>query len=190
MKNRSVPTRPSASPAPRINPIPPRAAVVIVVTALGLVLLFSFKTPDTVPIRNAGGLASFGDAAGPTTSLGQAAGPSARPAPTSSPGRVGATPKPTPISGTITVTGDDVPNQFGDVQVQATFSNGKLTDVKALQLPFDRQRSAEISQYVEPVLRSEALQAQSAQIDLISGATYTSDSYAHSLQSAIDKAHG
>jgi len=166
VKNRSVPTRPSASPAPRINPIPPRAAVVIVVTALGLVLLFSFKTPDTVPIRNAGGLA------------------------TSSPGRVGATPKPTPNSGTITVTGDDVPNQFGDVQVQATFSNGKLTDVKALQLPFDRQRSAEISQYVEPVLRSEALQAQSAQIDLVSGATYTSDSYAHSLQSAIDKAHG
>ena len=83
-----------------------------------------------------------------------------------------------------------MPNQFGDVQVQATFSNGKLTDVKALQLPFDRQRSAEISQYVEPVLRSEALQAQSAQIDLVSGATYTSDSYAHSLQSAIDKAHG
>ena len=75
-------------------------------------------------------------------------------------------------------------------QVQVTVSNGTITDVKALQLPFDRRRSAEISQYVEPYLRSEALQAQSAQIDLISGATYTSDSYAHSLQSAIDKAHG
>ena len=88
------------------------------------------------------------------------------------------------------MTGDDVPNQFGDVQVQVTFSGGKITDVKALQLPFDRRRSAEISQFVEPYLRSEALQAQSAQIDLISGATYTSDSYAQSLQSAIDKAHG
>ena len=88
------------------------------------------------------------------------------------------------------MTGDDVPNQFGDVQVQVTFSGGKITDVKALQLPFDRQRSAEISQFVEPYLRSEALQAQSAQIDLISGATYTSYSYAQSLQSAIDKAHG
>lgn len=71
-----------------------------------------------------------------------------------------------------------------------TFTNGKITDVKALQLPFDRRRSAEISQYVEPYLRSEALQAQSAQIDLISGATYTSTSYAESLQSAIDKARG
>ena len=88
------------------------------------------------------------------------------------------------------MTGDDVPNQFGDVQVQVTFSAGRITDVKAVQLPYDRRRSAEISQFVEPYLRSEALQAQSAQIDLISGATYTSDSYAQSLQSAIDKAHG
>jgi uncharacterized protein with FMN-binding domain len=184
MRSRSTP------PTPRLNPIPPRAAVAIVVTALGLVLLFSFKTPDTVPIRNTGGPASIGEAAGPSPTTAGVVGPSARPGPTSSPGRVGATPRPTANGGTITVTGDDVPNQFGDVQVQATFTNGKLTAVKALQLPFDRRRSAEISQYAEPVLRSEALQAQSAQIDLVSGATYTSDSYAQSLQSAIDKAHG
>ena len=174
MKARSAPS------TPRLNPIPRRATVAIVTTALGLVLLFSFKTPDTVPLRTGGAPASFGEAAGQS------------PAPAGSPGaRVGrSTPKATANSGTITVTGDDVPNQFGDVQVQVTFSNGTITDVKALQLPFDRRRSAEISQYVEPYLRSEALQAQSAQIDLISGATYTSDSYAHSLQSAIDKAHG
>ncbi len=47
-----------------------------------------------------------------------------------------------------------------------------------------------ISQYAAPVLRSEALQAQSAQIDLVSGATYTSDGYAQSLQAALDQAHG
>jgi uncharacterized protein with FMN-binding domain len=181
----------SPSPAPP-NPIPRRAVVAIVATALGLVLLFSFKTPDSLPIRAAGAPASLGDVA---------PGPSARPSPASGSGgasstpgstgsATGSTPKPTANSGTITVTGDDVPNQFGDVQVQVTFSDGKITDVKALQLPYDRRRSAEISQYVEPYLRSEALQAQSAQIDLISGATYTSDSYAHSLQSAIDKAHG
>jgi len=163
---------------------------VIVTTALGLVLLFSFKTPDSVPIRAGGARASFGEAAGqapePAGSPGGRVGRST-PKPTVN---AGATPKATTNSGTITVTGDDVPNQFGDVQVQVTVSNGTITDVKALQLPFDRRRSAEISQYVEPYLRSEALQAQSAQIDLISGATYTSDSYAHSLQSAIDKAHG
>jgi uncharacterized protein with FMN-binding domain len=174
MKSRSAP------PSPPLNPIPPRAAVVLVGTALGLVLLFSFKTPDAAPIR----------AGGAPPSIGEAAGSSVPPGPSSRPAAAGATPKPRATSAAITVTGDDVQNQFGDVQVQVTFSNGKITDVKALQLPFDRRRSAEISQYVEPVLRSEALQAQSAQIDLISGATYTSDSYAQSLQSAIDKSHG
>jgi uncharacterized protein with FMN-binding domain len=141
--------------------------VAIVTTALGVILLFSFKTPDSLPLRQ-----------------------SARPGSSSSSGGDGPNPKPTASGGTITVTGDDVPNQFGDVQVQVTFADGKITDLKALQLPYDRQRSAEISHFVEPYLRSEALRAQSAQIDLISGATYTSFSYAQSLQSAIDKARG
>jgi hypothetical protein len=56
-------------------------------------------------------------------------------------------------------------------------------------LPFDRSRSQEISQVVGPLLRSEALAAQSASIDVVSGATYTSNGYAQSLQSALDRAH-
>lgn len=80
--------------------------------------------------------------------------------------------------------------RFGDVQVRLIESGGRITDVQALRLPFDRQRSNEISQFVEPILRSEALQAQSAQIDTVSGATYTSDAYDMSLQSAIDRAGG
>ncbi len=71
------------------------------------------------------------------------------------------------------------------MQVEVTISGGKITDVQALQLPNDRQYSAEISDYVAPYLRQMALQAQSANIDLISGATYTSDGYARSLQSAL-----
>ncbi|MDP9483029.1 MAG: FMN-binding protein, partial [Chloroflexota bacterium] len=74
------------------------------------------------------------------------------------------------------------------VQVQVTIANGQVADVIALQLPADRSRSAQISQYAEPILRSEALQAQNAQIDLVSGATYTSDAYAQSLQGALDQA--
>jgi uncharacterized protein with FMN-binding domain len=174
-----VRSRSSAAARPRLNPVPSRAVVAIVTTALGLVLLFSFRTPDSLPLRAAGAPASLGD---------DVPGQSVLPGPSSSTGGGGPNPKPT-ANGTITVTGDDVPNQFGDVQVQVTFSGGRITDVKALQLPYDRRRSAEISQFVEPYLRTEALQAQSAQIDLISGATYTSDSYAQSLQSAIDKAH-
>ena len=79
--------------------------------------------------------------------------------------------------------------QFGTVQVQVTIVGGKIQDVQALQLPQDRRRSAEISQYAAPILRQEALSAQSAQIDLVSGATYTSEAYAQSLQSALDQAH-
>jgi uncharacterized protein with FMN-binding domain len=84
-----------------------------------------------------------------------------------------------------------VQTQFGPVQVQVTLANGKITNVTALQLPSDRQRSAYISSIVGPMLQSETLAAQSAQIDLISGATYTSDAYAQSLQAALDQAaHG
>ena len=53
----------------------------------------------------------------------------------------------------------------------------------------DRERSARISSEAEPLLKSEALQAQSARIDVVSGATFTSESYAQSLQSALDQAH-
>ena len=86
------------------------------------------------------------------------------------------------------LTGQEVDTQFGPTQVQVTVAGGKIVAVKALQLPYDRQRSAQISQIVEPYLHDEALQAQSANIDLISGATYTSMAYAQSLQSALDQA--
>jgi uncharacterized protein with FMN-binding domain len=87
------------------------------------------------------------------------------------------------------LTGNAVQIPFGTVQVQVTLQNGTITDVQTLQLPNDRGHSAEISAYAGPQLRSEALQAQSAQIDTISGATYTSYGYQQSLQSALDQAH-
>lgn len=80
-------------------------------------------------------------------------------------------------------------NRFGDVQVRAVLRGNRLVDVVALQLPNDRARSAYISEQAAPVLRQEALDAQSASIDTVSGATYTSESYAQSLQAALDAAH-
>lgn len=88
-----------------------------------------------------------------------------------------------------TYTGQDANTIFGDVQVQITVSGGHVTEVQALRLPFDRQRSAEISQYAGPQLRQEAITAQSAQIAIISGATYTSLAYRQSLLSALQQAH-
>jgi uncharacterized protein with FMN-binding domain len=76
---------------------------------------------------------------------------------------------------------------YGTVEVQITVSNGKITDIQAVSLP-TRGRSGEISNYVAPILASEALKAQSANIDIVSGATYTSEAYAQSLQSALDQA--
>lgn len=85
------------------------------------------------------------------------------------------------------LTGADAPNQYGDVQVQVTVTGGKITQVSALQLPSGDGRSAEISSFAGPELAQQALAAQSANIDGVSGATYTSDSYRSSLQSAIDQ---
>lgn len=118
--------------------------------------------------------------------------PTPSPSPTAmpSPG-ASATPKATPspagLSGTFT--GSDFPNRFGDVAVRVVVANGKITDVQAVQLPSDRARSAYISQVAGPMLRSEVLQAQSANIDIVSGATYTSQSYAQSVESALQQAH-
>jgi uncharacterized protein with FMN-binding domain len=91
-------------------------------------------------------------------------------------------------SGSGSYTGRTVQTRFGPVQVQVTLSGGKITDVAALQLPQNDGHSARISSAVEPMLRSEVLSAQSADIQTISGATYTSEAYVTSLQSALDSA--
>jgi uncharacterized protein with FMN-binding domain len=80
-----------------------------------------------------------------------------------------------------------VDTRFGTVQVQVTVEGGTIVDVTALQLPTGGRNSQE-SAYAEPILRSEALQAGSASIDTVSGATYTSMGYIQSLQSALDSA--
>lgn len=84
--------------------------------------------------------------------------------------------------------GTTVQMKYGPVQVRVVYSNGKITDVVPLQTPTADSRSVQIAQRAVPILRSEALSAQSAKINTVSGATYTSDGYKTSLQSAIDKA--
>ena len=93
-----------------------------------------------------------------------------------------------PATGTKTVTGDTVQTRWGPVQVRITLKSGKLTEVTAVTYPQDNPRDQEINSFALPRLRSEALQAQSADIDTVSGATYTSDGYRQSLQSALDSA--
>lgn len=87
-----------------------------------------------------------------------------------------------------TYTGSVAENPYGPVQVSVTEEGGKIVEIKALQMPTEHALSQEISEHVAPMLRSEALQAQSAEINLISGATYTSEGYAQSLQAALHQA--
>ena len=86
-------------------------------------------------------------------------------------------------------TGAVVSTPYGDVQVVAVTEGGRITDVRAVRLTDANQRSRNISAAAAPVLRQEALQLQSARIDTVSGATYTSEGYQQSLQAALDQMH-
>jgi uncharacterized protein with FMN-binding domain len=89
------------------------------------------------------------------------------------------------VSGTAT--GDAIDTQYGPVQVRVTVKDGKITAIQGLVLTGNDPRSVQISSSAEPTLKQEALSAQSADIDAVSGATFTSAGYAQSLQSALDK---
>jgi uncharacterized protein with FMN-binding domain len=79
--------------------------------------------------------------------------------------------------------------RWGPLQVAITVTDGGFTTVDVLAYPNGNHRDAEINSYALPILRQEALQKQSADIDTVSGATVTSDGYRESLQAAIDAAH-
>jgi uncharacterized protein with FMN-binding domain len=97
---------------------------------------------------------------------------------------------PTPASGAAsgTFTGTAVQTRFGTVQVAVIIQGGTISDVTTVQLSSRDGRSASINSRAVPVLRSEVLQAQSANVQNVSGATYTSTGYLTSLQAALDAA--
>ncbi len=115
---------------------------------------------------------------------------------TGTPAQAGAAPPPSstgrpqrgshPADGTYT--GAPISTRYGTVQVAATVKAGRLTAVKVLHTPSENGRDREIAAYAAPRLTQEALSAQSAHIDAVSGATYTSAGYLRSLQSALDRA--
>jgi uncharacterized protein with FMN-binding domain len=86
-----------------------------------------------------------------------------------------------------TATGDSIATQYGNAQVRVTVRSGKIVSVQALALQGNDPRSVEISSSAEPVLQQEVLAKQTAAVDAVSGATFTSASYVQSVQSALDK---
>jgi len=88
---------------------------------------------------------------------------------------------------TRVVTGPVVPTQWGPVQVQVSLDDQTITDVTPLQYPTGNSTDDQINGYALPILIDQTLQAQSANIDMVSGATVTSTGYIQSLQAALDQ---
>ena len=87
-----------------------------------------------------------------------------------------------------TYTGSVADAFYGNIQVQVTISGGKITDVVFLQYPSDRRTSQMINSQAMPLLKEEAIQAQSAQVSGVSGASATSGAFIQSLQDALSQA--
>jgi uncharacterized protein with FMN-binding domain len=165
--------------------MPIRAAVTLAATAIGVVLLFSFRTPPAAPIATLtpSSISSSSPTPSPTATpsggaptRGGAAAPTATPAPAANGLKSGS------------FTGQTYTNPYGNVQVQVVISGGKITSVKTIQYPNGHQQSVFINSQALPLLEQEVLKAQSAQINIIGGATFTSQGYAQSVQSALDAA--
>jgi uncharacterized protein with FMN-binding domain len=162
-----------------------RITIWLLSTVAALVLLFSYKTSTMGAGGESSAIASGADGSSGSswratdddaTGSGSGSG--------SSNGSSGGSSR-----GSGTATGSVAQTRWGPVQVKITVSGGKITDVRAVQVPEGNRRDREINDYAVPILRQEALAAQSARIDTVSGATVTSDGYRESLQSAIDAAH-
>lgn len=166
-----------------------RIVYAVLATVAGLVLLFSYRTSlDVVAPTAPGGAAPAGTIGGNSGgSSGGSSGSSSGGSSSSGSSGSGGSASSSLKDGTYT--GQSTDTRWGPVQVQITVSGGRITAADAVDYPQSTPRDQEINQYAIPQLVSETLQAQSAQIDMVSGATYTSQGYTTSLQSAIDQAH-
>ena len=154
-----------------------RVILAICATAVGLVLLLSFKTQTQSGVAGASPAAALGSPAPGN----DAASPSASASGSAKSGTAGS-------AAAKTVTGAAWPTIYGPVQVKITVAGGKITAATAVEYPLDTPRDQQINSYAIPRLNAETVTAGSAQIDTVSGATYTSQGYVGSLQSALDKA--
>lgn len=173
-----------------------RILLAIVGTVLGLVALLGFKSHPGVGGLNALPSAALPGAATTTPSTSSAAPPDPAATATSGSGSVPASsgpataaPAPTsPAAAEKTIAGQPIVTRYGTIQVQIVVAGSRIQNVSFLQLTANDPRSQDINSQAAPLLLQETLTAQNANIDTISGATYTSEGYLQSLQSALDQA--
>ncbi|MEO2132606.1 MAG: FMN-binding protein [Microbacterium sp.] len=169
----------------------------LLATLSGVVLLFSYRTSleAVMPVaadNTAGTTSSTTTVPAPastSSSSADASGSTGTSTPSASPSPSTTTTQQN-TSGLAdgTYTGDAVRTRYGNVQVQITFSGGVITEVQVPQYPNSNREDQQINARALPVLISETTSAQSASIRMVSGATYTSQGYTQSLQSALDQA--
>jgi uncharacterized protein with FMN-binding domain len=148
-----------------------RVILAVVSTVVGLVLLLTFKTHST-----------SGGGSAPPAAISTPSGGADVQSSAAAPASGGST------AGARTVTGAAVSTIYGPIQVQITVKGGHVTAAKAVEYPQAFQQDQQINGYAIPELNREAVTAGSAKIDMVSGATYTSQGYISSLQSALDQA--
>jgi uncharacterized protein with FMN-binding domain len=153
-----------------------RIVIWLASTVTVVVLLFGYHTSTNKTTSGT----TEGGTSGSTTSAGNEPSASA-----SSPSSGSSGGRSTKIT---TYTGPVAQTRWGPVQVKISVQGGKLTKVTILQHPSGNSRDAQINNYALPILINETLTAQSANIDMVSGATVTSDGYVRSLQAALDEA--
>src|SRR3954466_15383681 len=140
-----------------------RSKIVLSATAFGSAAVLAFHAhPAATPVATASSTKTTTTTAAPATST-------------------------TTASGSKSATGDAMNTRYGPAQVKVTVSNGKIVKIEAVQLQSADAKSQAISSYAAPVLQRTVLSKQTAAVDTVSGATYTSLSYEASLQSALDK---
>jgi FMN-binding domain len=166
-----------------------RAILALGGTIAGLALLLSFKSHGTTPGATAAtGTPGTSSPSGPGGSANVAGSSPGGGSASTGGGATGGGTGPGGSPGTRTVTGAVDTTQYGPMQIALTLSGQKITKVTVLQRTDTGSESNQIDSFAIPKLTSETLAAQSAKIDAVSGATYTSAGYIKSLQSAVDKA--
>jgi uncharacterized protein with FMN-binding domain len=172
-----------------------RAVMTLGGTAVGLAALLSYKTHSGAAVVSAVGTPGTSTATSAATAPADAGPASTGPASNGSAPAATATPSASAkaaghadSASARTITGTVANTQYGPMQVQVTLVGQKITKVTVLQRTDDGSESNEIDSMAIPQLTSETLAAQSAHIDAVSGASYTSSGYIQSLQSALDKA--
>lgn len=160
-----------------------RAPLILTGTACGLVAVIGYHT--AVPQASA----SIGSssASGSTIKIGSTSSSASNSSSTSSTSSQTVAAGTRSAKTTRSAVGSDVQYQYGDIELKVTMAGGKITDVSVVREGITDPHSQQIDSYALPELRSQALSAQSARVDGVSGASYTSAAYEQSLQSALDK---